>query len=143
MTNTDSRPEEAAELRKRAEDVVREKDALSPENIESMSPAEIRRMVHELRVYQIELEMQNEELRRAQVETSTAQARYFDFYDLAPVGYATVSEKGMILEANLTAAKLLGVVRSTLVQQSITQFILPEDQDIYPLRTAFAEGGQL
>lgn len=65
-------------------------------------------MIHELRVYQIELEMQNEELRRMQGELGASQARYFDLYDLAPVGYVTVNEKGLIFEANLTAATLLG-----------------------------------
>ena len=77
--------------------------------------------------------MQNEELRRAQVELDAARARYFDLYDLAPVGYCTVSEQGLILEANLTAASLLGVARGALVGQRLTSFILPEDEDIYYL----------
>ena len=75
--------------------------------------------------------MQNEELRRAQGELEASRARYFDLYDLAPVGYFTLSEQGLILEANLTAAGLLGVGRSALVKQPLTRFILPEDQDIY------------
>ena len=82
-------------------------------------------------MHQIELEMQNEELRRAQGELEASRARYFDLYDLAPVGYFTLSEQGLILEANLTAAGLLGVARSALVKQPLTRFILPEDQDIY------------
>ena len=90
-------------------------------------------MLHELRVHQIELEMQNEELRRTQAELDAARARYFDLYDLAPVGYCTLTEKGLILEANLTAATLLGVARGALVKQPITRFILKEDQDIYYL----------
>ena len=90
-------------------------------------------MLHELRVHQIELEMQNEELRRAQAELDAARARYFDLYDLAPVGYCTLSEQGLILEANLTAATLLGVARGALVKQPFTRFILKEDQDIYYL----------
>ena len=90
-------------------------------------------MLHELRVHQIELEMQNEELRRTQAELEASRARYFDLYDLAPVGYFTLSEKGLILEANLTAATLLGVARGDLVKQPLPRFILPEDQDIYYL----------
>jgi PAS domain-containing protein len=74
----------------------------------TLSPEEARPVFHELRVHQIELEVQNDELRRAQAELEVARARYFDLYDLAPVGYCTVSEKGLILEANLTAATLLG-----------------------------------
>ena len=123
----------AAELRRQAEDRTRETAALVPENLESLSPEEIRRTLHELRVHQIELEMQNEELRRAQVELDVARARYFDLYDLAPVGYCTVSEEGRILEANLTAALLLGVARGTLVKRPISRFIVREDQDRYYL----------
>ena len=77
--------------------------------------------------------MQNEELRRAQAELVTARARYFDLYDRAPVGYATVSEKGLILETNLNAAAMLGVARDALVRQSFSRFILKEDQDLYSL----------
>ncbi|MFH2047719.1 MAG: PAS domain-containing protein [Pseudomonadota bacterium] len=84
-------------------------------------------------MHQIELEMQNDELRRIQVELGAAGARYFDLYDLAPVGYVTVSEKGLILEANLTAATLLGVGRGELIKQPFSRFILKENQDIYYL----------
>ena len=88
-------------------------------------------MLHELRVHQIELEMQNEELRRTQGELEASRSRYFDLYDLAPVGYLTLSYHGLILEANLTAAKLFGVARKQLVKQPVTRFIVREDQDIY------------
>ena len=118
-------------LRKHAEKIAREKEAQSPEDIESLFPDEIRQILHELRVHQIELEMQNEELRLAQSELDVARVRYFDLYDLAPVGYFTVSEKGLILEANLTAATQLGSTRNALVKLPITRFILKEDQDIY------------
>ena len=131
MKNKDNRPEQTAVLRRQAEEIVQEKAAKMTENQEALSPEETRQMLHELRVHQIELEMQNEELRLAQAEMDAARVRYFDLYDLAPVGYVTVSEKGMILEANLTAATLLGVVRSALVRQPISLFILNEDQDIY------------
>jgi PAS domain S-box-containing protein len=88
-------------------------------------------LLHELQVHQIELEMQNEELRQTQVELEASRARYFDLYDLAPVGYVTVSEKGLILEANLAAANLLGMARDHLVKRLLSRFILPEDQNVY------------
>jgi len=140
MKNKDDLPEQAApsassgqDLRRRAEEIAREKAAPSAENLQALSPEETRQTLHELRVHQIELEMQNEELRRAQADLDAARARYFDLYDLAPVGYCTISEKGLILEANLTAATLLGVARGALVNQPFTRFILLEDQDIYYL----------
>jgi two-component system, cell cycle sensor histidine kinase and response regulator CckA len=96
-----------------------------------LSPESGRRLVHELRVHQIELELQNDELRRTQQELGASRARYYDLYDKAPVGYLTLNATGQILEANLTAASLLAIARERLVQQPFTRFILPEDQDIY------------
>jgi PAS domain S-box-containing protein len=90
-------------------------------------------LLHELQVHQIELEMQNEELRRVQQELEASRAKYFDLYDLAPVGYLTLSEQGVILEANLTAANLLAVDRGHLIRQPVTHFIFPEDQDMHYL----------
>jgi PAS domain S-box-containing protein len=119
------------QLRRRAEEIARGKAARAPENLEALSSEQTRRTLHELRVHQIELEMQNEELRRAQVELDAARARYWDLYELAPIGYFTVAGQGLILEANLTAAGLLGVAKGALVKQRLTSFILPEDQDIY------------
>ena len=75
--------------------------------------------------------MQNEELRRKQVELDESLARYVNFYDLAPVGYCTVTEEGLIREANLTTSTLLNVPRSELLKQSITRFIFNDDQDTY------------
>jgi PAS domain S-box-containing protein/putative nucleotidyltransferase with HDIG domain len=123
----------AVALRRRAEGIAREKAFRIPENMESLSVEAARQILHELRVHQIELEMQNEELRRTQAELDAARARYFDLYDLASVGYFTLSDQGLILEANYMAASLLGVAKSALVKQPIFRFILPEDQDIYYL----------
>ena len=123
-------PPIATDLRDRAEALLREKGAAADRPIKE---ADLRRVLHELQVHQIELELQNEELRQAQAELDAARARYFDLYNLAPVGYCTVSEQGLILEANLTAAALLGLARSALVQRPLTGFIHPEDQDIYYL----------
>ena len=117
-------------LRDRAEEKFR---TLAYLQTEDMGAEETKRLLHELRVHQIELEMQNEELRRAYVELDVTRARYFDLYDLAPVGYVTITEKGLLIEANLTAATLLLAARSELVQQPLSHFIHAEDQDIYYL----------
>ncbi len=90
-----------------------------------------KRIKEDLRTHQIELTMQNEELLYAQKELEVSRTRYFDLYDLAPVGYFALSDKGLILEANLAAAALLGVVRGALIKLPLSRFILPEDQDIY------------
>jgi two-component system, cell cycle sensor histidine kinase and response regulator CckA len=131
MTTKMTPADQDQELRKRAEAAAEGKAAGLRENIEGLTVDEIRQMLYELRVHQIELEMQNEELRRAQEELDAARARYFDLYHLAPIGYVTVSEKGLLLEANLTAATLWGVSRTSLISQPISRFIIPEDQDIY------------
>jgi len=107
--------------------------AETPEILAALSPEEIVRMVHELRVHQVELEMQNEELRRAHVELDAARERYFELYELAPVGYCTVNQHGKILEANLAAASLLGVPRGQLAGQRYSQFIFKDDVDCYHL----------
>jgi len=128
MNDNGSGCERDQTLRMRAEERAMGMGAPEPA---SMGPEETRRLLHELRVHQIELEMQNEELRRAQEELEASRARYVDLYDFAPVGYFTLSHKSLIVEVNLTAAALLGVVRSSLLKQPLTRFILPEDQDIY------------
>ena len=120
-------------VRVRAEQIVRDQVAGSPVSLDDLSPEETQLMLHELRVHQIELELQNEELRRSQLELETAQARYFRLYDLAPVGYFTISKKGLILQANLAAASLLSAERGQLVGQPISRHILKEDQDIFYL----------
>ncbi len=106
---------------------------LSTEYIEAMSVEEIRQVLHDLRVHQIELEMQNEDLRSKQMELDAARAHYFGIYDLAPVGYLSINEHGLIYDANLTAVNLLGVTRDSLVNQPISRFICKEDQDVYYL----------
>ncbi|MEI6155124.1 MAG: PAS domain S-box protein, partial [Deltaproteobacteria bacterium] len=124
---------QATALRKRAEETVRERIARSPENLEARSSEEMRQILHELEVHQIELEMQNEELRQTRMKAEAARVRYFDLYDMAPVGYFTLSEKGLILEANLTIAALMGVSRLDLVGQPLSRFIVKEEQASYYL----------
>jgi len=87
--------------------------------------------------------MQNEELLRAQADLFAERERYFDLYDLAPVGYCVLSAEGLILEANFTASTLLGTVRSAFVQQPFSRFILTEDQDFdYLNRRQLIETGE-
>ena len=117
-----------AALRRRAEEKAR---ATGTRDLSSLSPEETARLLHELQVHQIELEMQNEELRRSQEELEASRARYFDLYDLAPAGYVTLSEHSSILEGNLTAATLLGLPKSSMTKTPLTRYILPDDQDTF------------
>ena len=131
MIDKDDGSEMAAKLRWKAEEIARSKGWPPTKDPVPLSLEESQRTIHELHVHQIELKMQNEELRRVQAELDAARAHYFDLYELAPVAYCIISGEGLILEANLTAVTLLGTARSTLIKQPITRFILGEDQDIY------------
>lgn len=122
------------ELRQRAEAMALENAAASPDASAQLCDEDMQQTIHALRVHQIELEMQNDELRRTQADLDMAQARYFDFYDLAPVGYLCLNEDDQILQANLTTAKLLGLTRSALIGKKISRFICPEEQDAYYLQ---------
>ena len=118
-------------LRVRAEATFRKRTAaLLPNTL----PTETTEgLLHELQVYQIELEMQNEELRESHIALDIVRARYFDLYDLAPIGYLTLNAHGSIQQANLTVANLLGTTRGALLKQPLSKLILKEDQDIYYL----------
>ena len=116
-------------LRQQAEKKMLE----SPGKCQDLFYKDTGQILHELRVHQIELEMQNEELRKANDKLEALQAHNFELFDLAPVGYCTLSRKGVIVEANLTFTTLLGMDRSRLVNQPISRFTLKEDQDICTL----------
>ena len=133
MSGKDDKSKVVALLRWRAEEIAKEKGVPSSEDLSTLSRDEALKLVHELRVHQIELTMQNDELCRAQAELNATRERYFDLYNLAPVGYFIVSHEGRILEVNLTGASLLGVPRAALVKQPSTRFIFKEDQDVYYL----------
>jgi len=120
-------------LRKLAEEIQQKRIPLALEDLEAMPIEKTLHILQELQVHQIELEIQNEELRRTQVELAATRARYFDLYDLAPVGYLTIGPQGVILESNLTAATILGSPRNELVGLPFFQFILNEYQDTYHL----------
>ena len=128
----DKNKSESSELRRRAERQTKVTPADFDE-IAGMSTKDMAKMIHELRVHQIELEMQNEELRRIQEELEVARDRYSHLYDFAPVGYLTVNEKGIVEGANLTFATLMGMERSAVVGKPFSRFIQREDQDVYYL----------
>lgn len=131
MTSTEKSQHTGTGLRQCAEKIAHEQARYSADQLADLPLDVILQTVYELRVHQIELEMQNDELRRTQEALEAAQAFYFDFYDLAPVGYITVSKHGLILQANLTAAHMLSASRNALLKQAISRFICKEDQDIY------------
>ncbi|NPV62141.1 MAG: response regulator [Methanotrichaceae archaeon] len=97
-------------LRQRAEGI-----ASLRTRCEHLTEAEVRSLCHELEVHQIELEMQNDELKRVQAELAASEEKYRDLYEFAPIGYLTLDGSGRMLEANLAAAHLLGTNRSRLV----------------------------
>ena len=121
-------------LRQRAEHQLENRTGMhTAQAYAALTPDAQHQLLHELQVHQIELELQNDELRRTQTALDTAQARYFDFYDLAPVGYVTVNEKALIVQANLTTAALLGVPRGKLIGKPLPGFMPAPDADRYYL----------
>ena len=107
---------------------------LSMEVISAMHSAEAaQRMLHELQVHQVELQQQNEQLRLSQLALEEARANYLDFYDFAPVGFCTLNEAGVVLQANATAARMLGVTHGSLLTRHLSTFMLGEDRDRYYL----------
>ncbi len=101
--------------------------SLSP--AETAQPAEI--LLHELLVHKVELEMQNEELRRAYNALEEARDRYIDLYEFAPVGYFTINREGLISEINLTGSALLGIDRSKLIKRRFSKFVAVQDREIW------------
>ena len=106
--------------------------------------ADPRRLLHELQVHQVELQVQNAELQHARDRMEVLLAKYTDLYDFAPVGYFSVDEQGRILEANLTGAALLGVDRSLLISRHLPRFVAPGSQPIFHafLARVFARTGK-
>ena len=115
-------------LRKQEEDQISSEDQIS---LHTHSSEEIQKMLYELQVHHSELERQNDALRMSLARTEAELARYFNHYNLAPVGYCIISEKGITLEANATITTMLGVNRQTMINEPFSAFILREDKDIY------------
>lgn len=96
--------------------------------INQMSPEEIRHLVHEFQVHQIELEMQNDQLRETQSALEVARDRYAGLFDFSPVGYVLLNDRGRVLEVNLRFCQFLGATRKDLLQQNFVSFLDPGDQ---------------
>ena len=107
--------------------------SLRERDIAQMPVEDVQKLVHELQEHQVEQEMQNDELRRAQVELEAARDRFTELYDFAPVGYLTLNEAGVIQQANLTVAGLLGVSRERLISKKLTDFLTAASQETFHL----------
>ena len=114
-------------LEKQAQEFI----SKNPSAIDKIPPTDIKQLIEDLQVHQIELEMQNDELRRLQQDLENERDKYSDLYDYSPVSYFTINEKGIILEANLTAAATVGVERGLLIGSPFSDFIVGDDQDIF------------
>ena len=124
-------PDAKERLRRQAEEKVarlRERDMLR-----YLPQYEEKRLIHELQVHQVELEMQNEEMRGTQAELEESRSRYKELYDFAPAGYVTLDQFGLIIEANLTAAALLKVARAALIGKHIQSFMDRQSADAFHL----------
>ena len=116
------------ELRLRAEE--RLMNATPPRDA-MRDPSQLNRIIHELQVHQIELEMQNEELFRSRAQQEWLKDRYFEFYDFSPAGFVSLDRDGKILQINLTGAFLLGRERSQLVGQRFDTFVVMADRPAF------------
>lgn len=118
---------DAVPLRQKAEEQLKSK--ASP----IISETDALKLVHELQVHQIELEMQNEELILAKEKAEFVEQRYTELYDFAPSGYLTLSKEGVILELNFAAARMLGKERSYLVKTTFSKFISADTRTAFNL----------
>jgi PAS domain S-box-containing protein len=108
------------------------------------STVDTQRLLHELQVHRVELEMQNSELQEARDRMEVLLEKYTDLYDFAPVGYLSLNEQGQIMEVNLTGAALLGVGRSLLISRRLPPFVAPASRPVFLafLKRVFAGNGK-
>jgi len=114
-------------LRQRAAEILRGK----PVDMDTMSPQEIERVFYELQLHEIELQLQNEELRTAQHQLEESRQKYADLYDFAPVGYLTLTREGMVTEANLTITKMLDMGREQLFRSPFVTHVRPAQKTVF------------
>ena len=124
---TDTEKSGKAKLHKKAEEIFQTENQLKTQS------KEVAELIHNLRVHQIELEIQNEELRKAQVKLEDSRRKYFELYNFVSDGYFTLNKNGLILEVNLAGASLLGVERLKLINTSFIKYIDPEYRNEFHL----------
>lgn len=115
-------------LRKKAEEKLNKKDS---GNRQVLSEIDTIKLLHELEVHQIELEMQLEELQIARNKAEIANERFTNLYDFAPAGYFTIDRDSKISELNLSGAKMLGMGRSNLIYEKFSQFITQDSLPVF------------
>ena len=125
MMSKPTTADDPADLRRRAETRLRER------KIVKQSDFSTQRLFHELEVHRIELEMQNAELQKTRDELEVSLEKITDLYDFAPVGYFSIDESGVILEANLKSAALLGMERAGLVNRSVLPIMSPASRPVF------------
>jgi PAS domain S-box-containing protein len=108
--------------------------------VDKLGRDELERMAHELDVHHVELEAQNEELRRSHQDVKQVRDRYLDLFDFSPVGYVSLDSRSRIVEINLTACDMLGVRRRDLVRKVFTRFLATEDARAFYLCRKRAQG---
>jgi PAS domain S-box-containing protein len=141
MKKQKAHPADAAALRRSAEERLASQKG---ECGEQRTEVEMARLVHELEVHQIELEMQNEELQRSRVEVDAALEKYTELYDFAPVGYFSVDQQGLIQEVNLAGAVMLGMARSLILKRRLPGFVSPTSRPVVDafLKAMFTSPGK-
>jgi len=105
--------------------------AKQKERLRDLSSTNLKKLVHDLGTHQIELEMQNEELRRAQAEIESSRRKYADLYNFSPVGYFTFDKNGLILEVNHNGAGMIGREKRLLIARPIQNFIEPNGRAVF------------
>jgi len=121
----------AAEQRRRAEARLREQRKTGAMAAPPKAETDPRRLLHELEIHQIELELQNAELRQTRDELEAALANYTDLYDFAPAGYFTLAPDGTVRQANLTGAQLVGIERSRLLGRTFGQLLAAAQRPLF------------
>jgi PAS domain S-box-containing protein len=129
MKRNPNHPADAAELRRRAEERLQTRQQTPQSAIRN--PQSAPRLVHELEVHQVELEMQNEELQRARARAEALLAQYTDLYEFAPTGYFNLAADETILAVNLTGARLLGLERAQLLKRHFTLLVAEADRPVF------------